>query len=79
MHEYDEVCGAYIVQDLLEDTSTASGLALIGELHKVKVSCVGAKSVHQNCAIGRYDHLHICIWLHLAQFPHWKNDTFNLG
>ena len=49
----DEVHGAYIVQDLLEDTSTASVLVLIGQLHKVKVICIGAESVHQNCVIGR--------------------------
>ena len=62
MHEY-EVPGAYIVQDLLEDTSTASALALIGQLHKVKVSCIGAESVCKNCDIGRCFHLHICILL----------------
>ena len=59
MHEYDEVHGAYIAQDLLEDTSKASALALIGQLHQVKVSCIGAESVHQNCVKGRCTHLHI--------------------
>ena len=43
MHEYDKVHGAKIMQVLLEDTSTASALALIGQLHKVKVICIGAE------------------------------------
>ena len=59
MHEYDEVHGAYIAQDLLEDTSTASALALIGQLHDMKVNCIGAESVQQNCVIGRCAYLHI--------------------
>ena len=59
------MCSSYIMQDLLEDTSTASALVLIGQLHKVKVISIGAESVHQNCAIVRCAHLHICIWLHL--------------
>ena len=41
--------GAYMMQDLLEDTSTASALVLIGQLHKVKVISIWAESVHQNC------------------------------
>ena len=40
------------MQDLLKDTNTASALALIGQLCEVKVSCIGAESVHQNCVIG---------------------------
>ena len=41
MHDCDEVHGAYIAQDLIEDTSTASALVPIGQVHKVKVSCMG--------------------------------------
>ena len=51
--------------DQLEDTSTASALVLIGQLHKVKVIHLGAESVCQNCVIGRHAHLYICILLHL--------------
>ena len=40
-------CGcAYIVQNLLEDTSTASALILLICI------CVGAESVLQNCVMG---------------------------
>ena len=59
MHEKDEVDSAYTVQDLLENTCPVSALVLIGQLHKVKIICIGAESVHQNCVIGRCAHLHI--------------------
>ena len=65
MHEYDEVHGAYIVQDLLENTSPASALVLIGQLHEVKVGCIWAESVCQNSVIGKCAHFHIHILLHL--------------
>ena len=51
----------------LEDTSTASALSLIAQLHKVKVIHAGDESVCQNCVIGRCAHLHIHIWLHRGQ------------
>ena len=53
---------AYILQNLLENTSTASALVLIGQLHWVKVIYVGTESVCQNCVIGR------CAYLHIATF-----------
>ena len=51
--------GAYITQDLLEDTNTASAIVLIGQLYKVKVIHIGAESVCQNWVIGRCTHLHM--------------------
>ena len=45
MLEKGEVHGAYIVLDLLEHTGTAAVLALIGQLHNVKVIHVGVESV----------------------------------
>ena len=47
---------ACIMQDLLEDISTASGLELIGQFHKVKVFHIWAESVNQNCVIRRCAH-----------------------
>ena len=58
----------FIMLDLLEDTSTASAIMLIGQVHKVKVICIGVESVHQNCVIGRCAYLQICIWLDLPSF-----------
>ena len=37
----------------------ASALVLIGQLHKMKVICIGAESACQNCVIGRCAHLHM--------------------
>ena len=57
------VC-AYIGQNLLEDTRTASALtSLICILLQVKAICIGAESVLQNCVIG--DVL-LCILLHTS-------------
>ena len=55
----------------LKMPNTASALVLIGQLHYMKVICVGAESVHQNCVIGRHANLHIHILLHLPSF-FWK-------
>ena len=45
----NEVCCAYIVQDLLAATSTASVKALIGQAACYAGVCTLAESVHQNC------------------------------
>ena len=39
----------FIMLYLLEDTNTASALGLIEQLHNVKLICIGAESVCQNC------------------------------
>ena len=67
------MCSAYIIQDLLEGTSTASALVPIGQFHKVKVIHNGSESVWQNYVIGRCVYLHFCIWLHLPSLFFWEN------
>ena len=61
---------AYILQNLLEDTSTALALTLLS------CTCVGAESVLQNCVMGRCANLHIGILLY--PLPGTKLNSFKI-
>ena len=48
-----KVCCAYIEQNQLAATSTASAKVLIGPVACYTEVCALAESVHQNCVLGR--------------------------
>ena len=68
-----EMCGAFIVWNLLDETGTAST-----SLAYVKAICIGVESVCQNCVMGRCASLHIHILLHLP-FYNWKKKIVKFG
>ena len=63
------VCCAYIVQNLLAATCTASVKALIGPAACYAGVCTLAESVHQNCVLGRCTNLCSIIVLHTPPMP----------
>ena len=66
------MCCAYIVQDLLVATSTASAKVLIGQAACYAGVCTLAESVHQNCVLGRCANLCSIIVLHLPSLMEKK-------
>ena len=67
------VCCAYIVQNLLVATSTASVKVLIGPAACYAWIHALAESVCHNCVLGRCANLCFIIVLHLPSLFFWEN------
>ena len=69
-----EMHGAFIVWNLLQDTSTAST-----SIAYVKAICMKVESVCQNCVMGRCANLHIHILLQVRRSSHTPKANLTKG
>ena len=74
-----EVCFAYIAQDLLAATSTASVKVLTGPAVFYAGVHALPESVHQNCVLGRCANLFSIIVLHLPSLTEIKKGKLAMG